>query len=75
MPYYVFRLSSDKPPELVDSFVKFQEAMNVCRELRARAGPGSTKTIRMAFGANEKEAKRLLSDKRQPSSPLEEWES
>jgi hypothetical protein len=29
----------------------------------------------MAFGANEKEAKRLLSDKRQPSSPLEEWES
>lgn len=75
MPYYVFRLSPDQPPELIDSFARFQEAMKAARELRRSEGPGATRTIRMAFGESEKEARRLLTEKRKPSTPLEEWEA
>lgn len=75
MPYYVFRLSPDQQPELIDSFPRFQEAMKAARELRRREGPGATRTIRMAFGESEKEARRLLTEKRKPSTPLEEWEA
>jgi hypothetical protein len=75
MPYYVFRLSPDQQPELIDSYAKFQEAMKAARELRKTEGPGATKTVRMAFGENEKDARRLLAEKRKPSTPLEEWEA
>jgi hypothetical protein len=75
MPYYVFRLSPDQQPELIDSYAKFQEAMKAARELRKTEGPGATKTVRMAFGENEKDARRLLTEKRKPSTPLEEWEA
>jgi hypothetical protein len=29
----------------------------------------------MAFGESEKDARRLLTEKRKPSTPLEEWEA
>jgi hypothetical protein len=75
MPYYVFRLSPDQQPELIDSYAEFQEAMKAARELRKTEGPGATRTVRMAFGENEKDARRLLTEKRKPSTPLEEWEA
>ena len=31
--------------------------------------------IRMTFAKDEQEARRLLSDRRAPSTPLEEWEA
>jgi hypothetical protein len=49
--------------------------MKAARELRKIEGPGATGTIRMAFGESEKNARRLLTEKRKPSTPLEEWEA
>jgi hypothetical protein len=47
----------------------------MCRDLRIKQGPNDTDLIRMAFAQNEKDAKRLLSEPRKESSPLEEWEA
>jgi len=76
MPYYVFRLSADrKNLTLLETYVKFAEAKNACRELRKQQKPDDTDLIRMAFAASEKEAKRLLTEPRKESSPIEEWEA
>lgn len=75
MPYFVFRVSSRKECTLVASFDKYPEARDACRRLRADESPTDPNAIRMAFAASETEARRLLSEKRNPSSPLEEWES
>jgi len=75
MPYFVFRISGDNQFTLVKDYEKFQEAKQVCRSLRAEASPGSAERIRMAFAKTEYEAKRLLSERRSPASPLEEWEA
>lgn len=74
MPYYVFRIAADRTLSLVRAFDKFKEAKETCRTLRMAQPAGGADQIRMAFGATERDAKRLLADKRQPSSPLEEWE-
>jgi hypothetical protein len=47
----------------------------MCRELRKQQQPDETDLVRMAFAPNERDARRLLTDARQPSSPLEEWEA
>ncbi len=75
MPYYVFRLSPDKKLTLVNTFTKYKEAKDLCRQLRQTESPDNPNTVRMAFAEDEVKAKRLLADKRQPSSPLEEWEA
>lgn len=76
MPYYVFRIAADKKTlTLVNTFDKYKEAKETCRTLRAAAPAGGPDAIRMAFAATERDAKRLLADRRQPSSPLEEWEA
>ncbi len=76
MPYYVFRLSADKKDlTLLNACASFAEAKELCRELRLKQAADDTGHIRMAFAESEKDAKRLLTDSRQPSSPLEEWEA
>ena len=76
MPYYVFRLSADrKTLTLLNACAKYAEAKDMCRDLRIKQGPNETGLIRMAFAQNEKDAKRLLSEPRKESSPLEEWEA
>ena len=74
MPYYVFRIAADKTLTLLNTFDKYKDAKETCRTLRI-AEPSGADQIRMAFAATERDAKRLLGDKRQPSSPLEEWEA
>jgi len=75
MPYFVYRISAERKLALVNVYDKFQEAKDVCRKMRADMPADSVEQVRMAFAQSEKEAKRLLSDKREPSSPLEEWEA
>jgi hypothetical protein len=75
MPYFVFRISADNQFTLVNTFEKFPEAKQLCRDMRAKAAPGSSEQIRMAFAKSEYEAKRLLAERRNPASPLEEWEA
>ena len=75
MPYYVFRISSEKQFTPAGSFEKYPEAKEACRRLRAEGSPDDPNAVRMIFAQSEHEARRLLSEKRQPSSPLEEWEA
>lgn len=75
MPYFVFRISTDKPPTLISAFEKYKDAKALCRELRAQESPDNPTAIRMAHAKSEYEARRLLTDKRKPATPLEEWEA
>lgn len=74
MPYYCFRIRPDRTMVLLETYPKFQEAMAFCRDLRRQQADGDADQIRMMFAATEKEAKRLLGDKR-PPTPIEEWEA
>ena len=74
MPYFVFLVPAGKGVTLLKTCAKFSEARDFCRaERRARAAEADA--IRMAFAATDPEARRLLTDKRAPSSPLEDWEA
>lgn len=75
MPYFVFRIGPDRKPMLEDAYEKYQEAKERCRLLRQKESPDDPSAFRMAFAKTEHEAKRLLGEKRDPSSPLEEWEA
>jgi hypothetical protein len=75
MPYFVFRFGPDRKPVLAQTFDEYKEAKEACRHLRQQESPDDPNAIRMAFAKSEHEAKRLLSEKRDPSSPLEEWEA
>ncbi len=75
MPYFVFRVSADMVVTPVNSFSSFREAKELCRSLRMAQPAGDKEQIRMTFAATEQEARRLIAEKRQISSPLEEWES
>ena len=75
MPYFVFKITADSAPTLVRQFEKYKDAKDLCRELRQKESPDDPNVIRMTFAEDEIRARRLLTDKRQPSSPLEEWEA
>jgi hypothetical protein len=75
MPYYVFRIAAGQKPALVSTFDKFKEAMGVARQMRGEQSKESQDTIKMTFAKSEHEAKRLIGERRDPSSPLEEWEA
>jgi hypothetical protein len=75
MPYFVFKISAGNAPALVSRFEKYKEAKDLCRELRQKESPDNPNAFRMTYAEDETKARRLLTDKRQPSSPLEEWEA
>jgi hypothetical protein len=75
MPYFVFRISEDRQLTLLKVFEKFKEAKDLCRQLRQAQAADDKDLVRMTFAKDEQEARRLLSDRRAPSSPLEEWEA
>ncbi|MBI3546905.1 MAG: hypothetical protein HY081_10035 [Gammaproteobacteria bacterium] len=75
MPYFVFRVLPEKKLQLVNSFAKYPEAKELCRQLRIAESPTDPTRFRISFAEDETKAKRLISDKHKPSSPLEEWEA
>jgi hypothetical protein len=75
MPYFVFKISADRKFTLVKACEQYKEAKDLCRELRIAESPDNPNAVRMAFAEDEAKAKRLIADKRAPSSPLEEWEA
>lgn len=64
MPYFVYRISSERKLTLLNTFDKFTEAKELARSLRAQQVPGATEIIRMIFAENPKKAQLLLSDVR-----------
>ena len=75
MLYYVFKISAEKKLTLIDSYKKYNDAKAICTELRKAQASGDSDQIRMVFAKSEKKAKNLLTEKHEPSSPLEEWEA
>lgn len=75
MPYFVFKISAERKFTLVKACEQYKEAKDLCRELRIAESPDNPNAVRMAFAEDEAKAKRLIADKRAPSSPLEEWEA
>lgn len=75
VPYFVFRINPEKQLQLVKAFAGYKEAKDLCRELRIAESPDNPNAVRMAFAEDEAKAKRLISDKRLPGAPLEEWEA
>lgn len=75
MPYFVFRVTPEKSLALLQVYTRFTEAKDYCRTERRKQAAGDRDQVRMVFAQSEKEARRLLTEKRQPSSPIEEWEA
>lgn len=75
MPYFVFKVDAKQEAELLDTFDDYKQAKALCREHRAGQKPGDSVSVRMVFAKDRKEARTLLTTKRGPSSPVEEWES
>lgn len=64
MPYFVYRISSERKLTLLNTFDKFIEAKELARSLRAQQAPDTTEIIRMIFAENPKKAQLLLTDTR-----------
>jgi len=68
MPYFLYRITTDRKLHLIDTFEKFQDAKARARQMRADSGPDSPDTIRMIFAETAKKAQLLLSDPRNPKT-------
>ena len=64
MPYFVYRISTDRKLTLIDTFVKFKEAKDHARSLRAQQAADDRNIIRMIFAEDQKKAQLLLTDLR-----------
>jgi hypothetical protein len=75
MPYFVYRKTPDNQVEILAVHDKYKEAKQAVTELRVkREAAGDDDILRMVFAKDKREAKRLISVKRELSSPVEEWE-
>jgi len=64
MPYFVYRISPERRLTLVDTFIKFKDAKDFARGLRARQPADDQHKIRMMFADDAKKAQLLLADPR-----------
>ena len=66
MPYFVYKVFSNKTLEPVDTYDKYREAKLKVRELRGTVSDNEPYTYRMVFARHQTEAERLLTQKREP---------
>lgn len=66
MPYFVYKVFSNKTLEPVDVFDKYREAKARTRELRAETPADADFNYRLIYARHEAEAVRLLTQKREP---------
>ena len=66
MPYFVYKVFTNKTLEPVDHYDKYREAKLKVRELRQGAASDGDFTYRMVYARHEAEAERLLTQKREP---------
>ncbi|OOZ36228.1 hypothetical protein [Solemya velesiana gill symbiont] len=60
MPYFIYRIETDKTLEQLETFPKYRDAIEKARELRAAQTAGETATVKIIFAQNPTEAERLL---------------
>ena len=68
MPYFVYRISPERKPTLLETFARFKEAKDHARSLRAQQATDDRNTIRMIFAEDAKKAQLLLTDLRNPKT-------
>ena len=66
MPYFIYRLRPPRAPEKAGIFAGYREARTAVREMRNALGRGDPATVRMVFAADEAQAERLLTERREP---------
>lgn len=76
MPYFVYRVPQDRQNLCyIETYERFKDAKDQCRELRKEQQSGDTDSVRLIFAKDQREAEALLSKKNKASSPTEEWEN
>ena len=66
LPYFIYRLRPPRAPEKAGAFAGYQEARTAVREMRRALDRGDPVTVRMVFAADEAQAERLLTERREP---------
>ena len=66
MPYFVYKVFSNKTLEPVATYDKYREAKLSVRDLRKDLTRDDEFTFRMVFARHDTEAERLLTQKREP---------
>ena len=66
MPYFIYRLRPPGAPEKEGAFAGYREARTAVREMRNALDRGDPATVRMVFAADEAQAERLLTERREP---------
>ena len=66
MPYFIYRLRPPREPEKEGAFTGYREARTAVREMRNALGRDGPATVRMIFAADEAQAERLLTERREP---------
>lgn len=77
MPYFIYAIQQGpamiKHLEKLEQFEKFKDAKNRAREMRANAGAGDERAIKVIFAESELEAEEKLQEHRE-APILREWE-
>ena len=66
MPYFVFKLRHPRSLENAGVFASYRDARIAVREMRRALDPDDPTTVRMVFAADEAQAERLLTERREP---------
>ena len=67
MPYFVYRLRPPRAPEKAGgAFEGYRDARAAAREMRRALDRDDPATVRMIFAADEAQAERLLTERREP---------
>ena len=66
MPYFVFKLRHPRSLENAGVFANYRDARIAVREMRRALDPDDPTTVRMVFAADEAQAERLLTERREP---------
>ena len=66
VPYFLYRLRRPRPPEKAGSFKVYREARTAAREMRRTPDRGDPTVVRIIFAADEAQAERLLTERREP---------
>ena len=75
MPYYIFKVRQDKTAaNLLETFDKFPQASAQAKILRSNLSSIENAFIKVVHADDPQIGERLILEKRQPSSPVEEWE-
>ena len=66
MPYFAYRLRGPRSLEKAGVFASYREARSAVREMRRALDRDDPTVVRMIFAADEAQAERLLTERREP---------